>query len=499
MITRMINNKEVILRAAANAKWKTDRATQCLNKRLAGKQVIYDKRNILNLAALSIDLNNIPDDKKEEYYDSEVEKIIDAFEGLTDIKPYMDKMYSLVAVDENIDWSNERQVENLLVSLQTNQALSTMSADFPKQTMELYKTHEDVKRVDEIICKSDILSYKVGAMMMKLDFHDQINKLIRIGLTPTSHYGTPASLIETEVTEMVMRGHFSGNNTIMLDAAINEQAKNFFFGKSVEMLNPYDGTLTDSDSYGKCYLSAIEVAARKSAIEQLTITTLKVADDYEFGYGNLLCINGKNINQIRNELKQKGLFGEDAEFAMGKILRDALTDGKSIVTTTRLTPAADGRMKIEHKELKVDLDKLNDIDRKENHYNVFRRFLDRIGLWKIQRFPTNEQREANQAKMRNETKYQDSMRALEDKVFNIYNVTNQINPEKLGHKFLITAIPKITRDDVTLDKQAGAPVNETEPTRVNITDIKLDNEKELSVEPPKELNDRVVKRDNLAK
>ena len=101
--------------------------------------------------------------------------------------------------------------------------------------------------------------------------------------------------------------------------------------------------------------------------------------------------------------------------------------------------------------------------------------------------------------MRNDTKYQDSMRAIEDKVFNIYNVTNQINPEKLGHKFLITAIPKITRDDVTLDKQAGAPVNETEPTRINITDIKLDNEKELSVEPPKELNDRVIKRDNLAK
>ena len=491
MINEIIRNKEVLLRAAKSANWKTSRATQCVDRRFGGKQLPYDKRNIFNLAALSIKMDNIPDAEREAYFDSEVEKIIDAFEGLTDIKPYMEKLYSMVAVDENIDWSDEAQVENMFISLQTNQAISTMAPDFPKETIELYQTHEEIKRIDGLICKSDMLYFKVGELLMQTDFYDQINKLIPIGLIKGGFYGTPTTKMEIEVTERVLNETANRNGTILLDAAINDHAKKFFFGKPVEMYNPYDNTLYNEDQYAKDYLSALEFAARHSSIEQLTIKTLNKGDeDCEFDYHSLLRINGKSLSELRQDLKrEKNLYGENAEFALGKMLRNALTDGKSLVTMTRLTPSADGRMRIEHKELKVDLDRLNEIDRKENHYNFFRRWLDKIGWWKIQRFPTNARRDANQEKLKNDPKYQSSMRALEDKVEEIYN---GINPKDVGAKSLVTAIPKITREEAIPAQQLGEQVASNEGQREQVVGIELENEKKIPLEPVKESDDKVL-------
>lgn len=488
MITQMMNNKQVILRAAASANWKKERASKCVNKYFAGNMPVYDHRNILNIAALSIDMSAVPQSEREAYFDAEVVKIIDAFEGKTDIKPYMEKMYSLIAVDDNIDWSNEAQVENLLVSLLTNQALNTMTYDFPKETIDLYKTRENLKRIDEIVNKSDIFYNKICAKMTELDFHEQINKLVPVGLKKTGMYLAPETQIETEITEMVWRNNGKENNTVMLDAAINEHAKNFFFGKEVQMYHPVNGSMVDTNEYAKCYLLGVTQAAKHSAIEQMTIVTLTAGSGYEMDYDDLTHINGKSISELRGELKQKGIFGENAQIALGKMLRDALTDGKSVVTTTRFSPAADGTMRIEHKEVKVDLNKLNEIDRKETRYNPIRRFLDTIGLWKIQRFPTNEQRDAKQAKVKQDPNYVNSMRALEDKVFDVYN---NINLQKIGRKFLTTAIPKITREEVTEDKQITEPTVSNEITREPIPNIVLDDNKNIEIEPPKETEPKV--------
>lgn len=496
MVTQMINNKAVLLRAAQNANWKIERATQCVTKYFGGNLPIYDHRNILNLAALSINFDNVPQGEREAYFDKEVVKIIDAFEG-NGRADCMQQMYSLIATDGNIDWSNEAQVENFLVSLLTNQALNTMTYDFPKETFEFCKTHEDVKLIDELVARSDVFSYKAGEMLMQLDCYEDINKLIPLGLKKGGLYGSPATKIETELTEMVWNETAQGKNTITLDATINEHSKNFFFGKPVEMRNPNDGTITDSNEYAKYYLLGLtESVIKHSAIEQMTIKTLQAGSGYELEFDDLLCINGKPISAFRDELRKKGIFGENAQFAVGKMLRDALTDGKSVVTTTRFNPAADGTMRIEHKEIKVDLNKLNEIDRTQNHHNIFRRLLDRIGLWKIQRFPTNEQRDANQAKIKNDTKYVESLRAIENRVFDIYN---NINPQKLGHKFLTTAIPRITREEAVPDKQVSKPVTQDTVQREQIVGIKLDNEKNVNLEPIKERSDKILTNENKTK
>lgn len=492
MIEQMRRNREAILNAARSANWKTKRAIQCVDKRLAGEQRVYDKRNIFNLAALTIDLRDVPVDRKEEYFDAEVEKIIDAYEGKTDIKPYIEKLYNTIAVSYDIDWSDERQVENLLVSVQTNQALSTMTSDFPKASIELYKTKEDVRRIDNIVCRSDVMSSKLCGMMMQLDFRNELNTLISVGLTEGSYYSSITTRVEEEVTEAVLNATEAGNNTVMLDATVNDLAKDFFFGRTIDTLNPNNGFPYTQNQYAKDYLTALEFAQRHSAIEQMTVTAVKSGDDEaDFNYGSMLRINGKSVTELRQELNRKTYReGEDADTELGKMIRNALTDGKSVVTMTRLTPSADGKMRIDHQELKVDLDKLNEIDRKETKYNFFRRFLDRVGIWKIQRFPTNAEREAKQLKVKNSPEYQKSMRALENDVFKFYN---GINPKRVGAKSIVNAIPKIERDNnVTLEKQPVEQVNTNNTERELVVGIKLEAENKVQVEPMKENTEKVL-------
>ena len=500
MLEEMIRNKEVILRAAAAAKWKTDRATQYVDRRLGGDQRIYDKRNMFNLAALIIDVSGVPENEREEYFDREVEKIFDAYEGLSDRKPIIKSMYDNVCTDENIDWSDERQVERLLTSIQINQALSTMAQDFPADMLALYPTHEERRRVDNIVAESDMFYMRISGQLVQLDFKAEIEELIPIGLTQKGcTYGSPSNQVETEIGRAVNTADANGSDTIILDSTVNENSKNYFFGKPIAMYHSSVDGVFDEDEYAKNYFKLLASGCKHSALEQLMINTVERADDEaEFDSGSLLFINGKSINDLRNELRannrERGNFY--VENLLGKMFRDALTDGKSVVSLMRMDYSADGKISFKHQDVKADLDKLNKVDREENHHNIFRRFLDWTGIWKIQRFPTNAQRDAAQAKLKNDPKIQNALRAAEDNVVKIYN---SIRQDRAGAKNLVHTIPKLERVEAEPSRQIEEPTTSKDAVREHIPGIELDNEKNVSVEPPKEINAQVTTKEPQTK
>jgi hypothetical protein len=178
----------------------------------------------------------------------------------------------------------------------------------------------------------------------------------------------------------------------------------------------------------------------------------------------------------------------EARVVAGKMLTGALTDGKSIVTMMQVVTGKGGKTEFHHQEVKVDLDQLNRVDKKETNYSRFRRFLDWARIWKIQRFKSNDARDVAQAKLRNSEEFKNALRAAEDRFINRYNseeVQNKIIKLKPA---LAEAIPKIVRaEEFERNKQI-----ENAPNRIQITDIKLEENKTLDIEPKVDSADKTL-------
>jgi hypothetical protein len=248
-------------------------------------------------------------------------------------------------------------------------------------------------------------------------------------------------------------------------------------------------------------LAALVFAPRHSTVEQTIVNTVQSCDEEEnFYYEDMLFINGRSITELRDEWKKKNPHYElyyDPDKAMGQMIRDALTDGKSMVTMARMSLDANGEMRFNHKEIKVDLDALNKIDREQTHYNPIRRFLNWVGIWKIQRFSTNAERDARQAKVKNSSKFQNTLRAHEKKVLDTYN---NVDPKKVETKPLKQQFPKITHGENTVEKQTEVKLLDNSSLREPIINIVLDKtEKDIPIEQPKEIGDKQLTNTHLMK
>ena len=174
------------------------------------------------------------------------------------------------------------------------------------------------------------------------------------------------------------------------------------------------------------------------------------------------------------------------------MLTGALTDGKSIVTMMQVVTAKGGKTEFRHQEVKVDLDQLNKVDRAETNYSLFRRFLDWAHIWKIERFKTNDARDAAQEKLRNSKEFKDALRAAEDKFIHRYNgdeVQKYIADRKPA---LAGAIPKIVRaEELEKENQLNS-----EPDRMPLGAIDLEPNKTVSTEPKHEEKDKTLSNDH---
>ena len=474
-------HREIIIKAAEAVAWKKSRAEEIKVKRLAGMMPRpYDDRNISELAHMLIDLDGVPEDEKEAYFDAEVEKLIDAFEGKADITPYAKKLFDLAVTDlEDIDLTNQKDVERAFATIKNSQAHANFFRDFKKQIFSIYKTHDEIEKLDAKIGKAYMVYFKLGEALNKAGLGDEVDKFLSIGLNPQKGMITDFTLVKADVCSAVHEAVMSGNSgEVVIDPIASDKSKKFFLKQDIAIEDAYGDLFTD-DTYAAEYISGLAQTAQNTSVEQLMYSNLGGA--HTDMYKDLLFINGKSFAQITEELTAKhGAFGVEAR--AGKLLRDALVDGKSAVTLLRTSYTPEGTVKFTHQQIKVDLDKLNEVDRKETKYNFIRRFLHDRGIWKIQKYPSNASRDKKQAKTLEKTNHTGALRAAENKILEKY-ATLPSDPADKNN--LPAIIPSLTRVENMPEKQN---IVDREP----LPGIDLNEPKPTTVEPQKQIESKTL-------
>ena len=469
---------------------------------------MFDTRHPLDIAALVIDTSNVPEDQQDEYIRKQAEEIAKAFFNVDEkthrpypeaVKPYIKKVYDNMTVSTNIDWNDPVAVERIIATYKASQSFATFVKDFPDFVFELYPDVADIRKIDDLSSKSTLIVNDAQiAWDRNPDPYRAEEENVR-SYSVYNVYGTLDTKLMSEVGHPVFDARIASSNVIMLDALASDFTKKHFLG--VEFDEQDGETFCNSDEYAKMYLEKLANNHMRSSIEQFAHSAIMSStEDTMLDYERVF-INGKSIRQTISELQdEQQMSGFNAQITAGKMLRNALTDGKSIVTMMQVVNAKDGKVEFRHQEIKVDLDKLNKVDKKENNYGRFRRFLDRIGIWKIQRFKTNEARDAAQAKERDNPKLKAALRAAEDKYIETYNSEKTREAMKRRNPRMAEAFSKFVRAD-EVNKNAeldNAPVS-TDSVRMPITKINLAESKDVERQPKVQTEDKTLKIENLAK
>ena len=465
----------------------------------------YDQRNLYALAMLAIDLDNIPEAEQEGYYTAEYERMHSAFStphpdtpnkpDPEAIKPYIQMMYDNVVTDLSaIDYNDPKQIKKVLFTMLSTQMLATMVVDFPKECMELSPTHEDKKRIDAISAKAFGVQLEARVIMS----YEGLDEVGNYFMTMGSHkQESTAQMLQSELIHTVFDSALNGNDLIVIDPAKSELASKFFLKKPFEVRNNLGGQIvpfTDED-YGKYYAEHLADSIMNTSFEYLLFNPSATESD-TMSQRDILLINGKPMQKLLKELRDSGLNYDDADKAVGKALRDALLQGDP-VTLVSSTYTNDGKLAFHNKDLRLDLDKLNALDRA--NYNIFRRALDKVGLWTIpKKYPTNEARDAKLTAVLSDPNsiHQKEVKAIENEYIRSFNTLNR---SKSALKGCATVIESITRDEAVNVNQPINAVLESNAQREPLLGIDLESDRELPVEPIKDADEKVIKTEPLAK
>lgn len=453
----------------------------------------FDVRHPTDIAALIIDTTGVPEEKRDAYYLEETEKIVRAFYTLDEktnlpdpeaIKPYIKMVYDKMTSNTNINWDSVDEVERLLATKNASQSFATLVADFPSVILDLYPDIEDVKRLDNLTAKASLIVHDAD---LALDDKPDPDAEVDPRRAEAQKYDTLENRLISELGHPLFDARLTRSDVIYLDALASDFTKKHFLDEPFEFDN--GGYNYTNDYYSKDYLEYFVRSYKQTSVEQQPDKAIETAtDDDLFAYERLF-INGKSVRDTIRELNEnQGHSVFEARAIAGKMLTGALTDGKSIVTMMQVVTAKGGKTEFRHQEVKVDLDHLNRVDRAETNYSLFRRFLDWAHIWKIERFKTNDARDAAQEKLRNSKEFKDALRAAEDKFINRYNgdeVQKYIADRKPA---LAEAIPKIVRaEELERENQLNS-----EPDRMPLGSIDLEPNKTVSTEPKHEEKDKTL-------
>lgn len=457
----------------------------------------FDTRHPTDIATLIIDTSHVPKEKQDEYFLEEAEKITRDFFTIDEetrrpnpdaIKSHIKKVYDKMTRDINtINWDSVDDVTNLIATMKASQGFATLVSDFPNVIFELYPTLDDVKWLDDFTAKATLICHDAR---IALDSNPETATVAAsLGFGHQS-YDTIENKILSETGHAVIDARINNSNVIHLDALATDTTKNFFLDTPFEVEN--DGVDYNNDSFSKDFILNLSTSYKHTSIEQMPDVIMKNAsDDHFFEYDHLY-INGKSIRDYMRELENKNMKGFQVQAEAGKLLKNALTDGKSIVTMLQMQTGSNGQTRFYHHEIQVDLDKLNEVDKRETNYSRFRRFLDRWNIYKIQKFKSNKQRDAAQAKLRNKPKFQDALKTAEEKFINLYNSDEAQNELAKSNPGLAEAIPKIVREeDYKVEKQ-----NENSHERISINSEDIESQKTVSVSPKSKVAEKTTSIDS---
>ena len=502
----ILDNRQTILNAADNIKWKIDLARTFVQTN--GKK--YDIRNCQDLAALLIDVNGVPKENREAYFLQEIEKIAMAFNtpgpipGKPDpkaIKPYIDQMFKRITTTNEIDWSNQQQVEDFFATARITQALATMVDDFFPVSFSMFPTHDELSKLDAHTARAFVSYLHNAPKLSRAGLGFDIDKRIKLGI-----YGadTPFFDSQSHVCGKICDAVEKNESVIIIDATADDSMKKYCLKEDFQGHQVGIDTFTQEE-YSVYFLDSLSGYNSNTSLEQVIFRAVKgqLPPDTFISY-DLLMINGKSVNDMLKEAEKKtgAVRNIEMERKVAKKVRDALTDGKSVVSIMTINYDKDGKVKFNHKDLKLDLDKLNAADRNETNYSFIRRLLDKLGgIFKIQKYASNQDRDAKQAKVKESTSYKNAIRAAEDRFINYYN---GIDRSDVGPESILSVIPKIERLEPTAEKQISEQTSERiadkSDLRVKLPPIDLEaGEKHIPSDPPKEIEEKVNKRDFLTK
>jgi len=469
----------------------------------------FDVRHPTDIAALVIDVSNVPESEQDDYIRQQAEEIAKAFFTVDTntnrpypeaIKPYIKKVYDKMAVSTNIDWNDPMAVERIIATYKASQSFATLVKDFPDFVFDLYPDVADIRRIDVLSAKSSLIVN--DAQIAWDDNPDPYNEGEEKSesFAMFSRYGSLDNRLMSELGHPVFDARIADSDVIMLDAVASDLTKRHFLG--VEFEEQIGNNSYNSDEYAKMYLEKLANNHMRTSIEQFSSFAIATATDdgSMFDYERVF-INGKSIRQTISELQnEQQMSGFNAQITAGKMLRNALTDGKSVVTMMQVVNAKDGKVEFRHQEIKVDLNKLNKVDKQESNYSGFRRFLDKIGIWKIQKFKSNEARDAAQAKTKNNPDFKKALRAAEDRYMEMYNSEETQKFMERRNPEMAAAFSKFSRaDEVNKSNQLeNAPVS-TDSVRTPVTRIDLEETKNVEIQPKVETENKTLSIDRVPK
>ncbi len=511
--TVMFSNEEALRRGIERADWKIKTAMKYFEKEVKydyQKKCFFDHREIQTIAALFIDISsvaNAPEEVKKAYYISELKKFEEEY-ILSDDEGrkarFMERMFENLATSIDIDWDDERAIENIACSYRAQQAPGTTVERVPFNILSMFGHKDAVQAFDSIGVKNMIYITKF-ASALAVRFPDLADILVCPDLH-SSDYKFRESLLEK-----MQVARDNGTNQVIIDPTESEVMKKVLLGDKFRIverkpnrLDPdeYDEDIFDEMQAMQSFAEPIYTISRSTVNEYMTVDGYK--GDNGDTRSDLLLIDGRPLTDIAKEKQQELINNGGASMTYnaikGTVLRDALCAG-SVVSIMRPNMLPGGKIAFSYQEVKVNLDALNKFERDEKH-NAFRRALDYLNIWKIKpKYPSNEQRDAMQAERKMSTEYQQSIKAAEKKFIDTYNKNSQEkraaeNVEQMNSKKpvqknkLYQAFPEVSNaeDDMALDDNINEPVNNhnNDLVRVPLPTIleAFDEDKDIEVSSP---------------
>ena len=495
MPPKYFENHEAFWQAVKKTRQMKSWADEVQSKHPKNPNIKYDHRNLYTLGLLIFDLSDIPEDQQEQYFKSEYEKLYAAF-NISDpnnpkrsisenVKPYIKRMFENVMTDyKGIDFNNPQHIQKVLHNSLATQMLATMVEDYPTESMELYPTHQDMTKIDAIASKAYAKQLEVCYSISE----EGLNQIGDYFITFGQHKQLSTSrLLQAELIHTVFDTTLKGSDRVMLDPLATDLSAKFFMKKPFTVINDLgDGPepFTDGD-YARYYAEHLADTCMNTSFE-CQIFTAAMAHSSTMEKRDVLLINGKPLEQLVQEYATKGYDWKEKFIEPGRFLREALLKGDP-VTLVSSTVSKDGKIAFHNKDIRLDLDKMNKMDRESR--NPIRKWLDRMGWWPIPpKYPTNEARDAKLSVILADpnSEHQKQVKAIEEEYIRSYN---SIDPAKRGGKGCASVIPQLIREEVkTTDLSLDADIDKSKS--VDRMRMKIDDPiKEEVVETESKIED----------
>lgn len=515
--TVMFSNEQALRRGIERAAWKVRMGNEYFlevkekKKYNLEKKCFFDPREAETVAALFIDISsvaNAPEDVKKAYYISELKRFEEEYilsDDETRKARFMQRLCDNLATSAEINWDDEAAIEHLALSHKTQQAPGTTVERIPFEVLSMFDNKDDAQAFDTITVKnmiyitrfSSALAGRYPDLAEMISCHDLDNADQRF---------------RTGIVEKMHIARDNGTNQVIIDPAESDVMKKVLFGDQFEIVetkplhsdpdpNAYEESTFDDEMAIMAFADCFYTNSQNTMNEFMTVRGYRGSVDNR---KDLLFINGRTLTDIveekKEELRNNGGARMPENIIAGKAFRDALCAG-SVISVMRPNMLPGGKVAFSYQEVKVNLDKLNELERNEKH-NVFRRILDYFGIWKIQpKYPSNEQREAMQAQFKSSVEYQNSIKAAEKKFIDTYNENSRIkraeedelqkkSKDPIKRSPIYQAFPVVSNaaDDMARDENINEPVNNhnNDLVREALPNIigELEDDKDIEVSSP---------------